>query len=128
MLSIAELTISTAATFANAQNSTYCAPGGSGICYTVNVAADASKDLFFQISAPSSMAWVGLGQGSGMAGSNIFVIYADAAGTNVTLSPRLGTGEQEPMSDNTAMVSLLSGSMVSNGMMVANVKCRLSKY
>jgi hypothetical protein len=113
------------ASFVNAQNATYCAPGGSGICYTVNVAADASKDLFFQISAPTSMAWVGLGQGSGMSGSNIFVIYADAAGTNVTLSPRLGTGEQEPMSDNTAIVSLLGGSMVSNGMMVANVKCKL---
>jgi hypothetical protein len=70
------------------------------------------------------MAWVGLGQGSGMAGSNIFVVYANAAGTNVTLSPRLGTGEQQPMSDNSAMVNLLSGSMVSNGMMVANVKCK----
>jgi len=113
------------ASFVNAQNATYCPSGGSGICYAVNVAADSSMDLFFQISAPSSMQWVGLGQGSGMSGSNIFVIYADAAGTNVTLSPRLGTGEQEPMSDNTAMVTLLSGSMISDGMMVANVKCKL---
>jgi hypothetical protein len=37
----------------------------------------------------------------------------------------LGTGHDMPMSDNTAMVTLLSGSMVSGGMMVANVKCKL---
>lgn len=62
-----------------------------------------------------------------MSGANIFVIYANAAGTNVTVSPRLGTGHVEPGVDNTAMISLLDGSMVSNGMMTANVKCKLSE-
>jgi hypothetical protein len=63
-----------------------------------------------------------------MAGANIFVIYANAAGTNVTLSPRLGTGEQQPESDTTAMLTLLDGSGIMNGMMVANVKCKRPQY
>jgi len=59
-----------------------------------------------------------------MKGSNIFMIYADAAGTNVTLSPRLGTGNSEPSADTTAEVTLLDGSGISDSMMVANVRCR----
>lgn len=58
-----------------------------------------------------------------MAGSNIFVIYADTSGTNVTLSPRLGTGEVMPMMDKTANVSLLGGSGIARGMMTANIMC-----
>lgn len=69
------------------------------------------------------MSWIGLGQGSQMKGSNIFMIYANAAGDNVTLSPRLGVGEQQPASDTTADVTLLSGSGICNNMMTANIKC-----
>jgi hypothetical protein len=58
-----------------------------------------------------------------MTGSNIFMIYANAAGTNVTLSPRLGTGNSQPSADTAAEVTLLSGSGISNNMMVANVRC-----
>lgn len=116
-----------AATVANAQVSTFCPSGGSsGVCYYVNVAANIEKDLFFQIIAPTSMAWVAFGQGSAMSGSNIFVVYQNAAGTNVTVSPRLGTGHDEPQSDNTSMVTLLGGSGISNGTMTANVKCKPS--
>jgi len=108
-----------------AQNVTYC-PGG-GVCYAVNVpesaASSGTGDIFFQISGPSSMSWIGLGQGKQMSGSNIFLIYADAEGSNVTLSPRLGTGNQQPNSDTTAEVSLLDGSGILNNMMIANVKC-----
>jgi hypothetical protein len=70
------------------------------------------------------MSWIGLGQGGQMAGSNIFVIYADAAGGNVTLSSRLGTGESQPQSSTSAEVTLLDGSGIMNGMMTANVKCK----
>jgi hypothetical protein len=69
------------------------------------------------------MSWIGFGQGSQMKGSNIFMIYANADGTNVTLSPRLGTGEQQPNADTSAEVTLLDGSGISNDMMVANVRC-----
>jgi Cytochrome domain of cellobiose dehydrogenase len=88
----------------------------------------ATSDIFFQISGPSTMSWMALGQGGQMAGANIFVIYANAAGTNVTLSSRLGTGEQQPNPDTTAMVTLLDGSGIVNGMMVANVKCKRPQY
>ena len=57
-----------------------------------------------------------------MAGSNIFVIYSDGRG-NVTLSPRLGEGHFEPVHDTTANVTLLEGSGISGGLMVANVLC-----
>ena len=59
-----------------------------------------------------------------MAGSNIFMIYADASGTNVTLSPRIGKGNYQPDTSNQAQVSLLDGSGISNGMMTANVRCK----
>ena len=73
------------------------------------------------------MSWIGLGQGTGMKGANIFMVYADSAGTNVTLSPRLGVGEVEPQSDKTADVTLLDGSGISNGLMVANVRCKYTR-
>ena len=58
-----------------------------------------------------------------MAGANMFIIYSDASGMNVTLSPRLGRGNFQPNYDSQAQVSLLEGSGVSNGMMTANVRC-----
>jgi hypothetical protein len=109
-----------------AQNQTYCTSEG-GACYAVNVpastAATGTGDIFFQISGPTSLSWIGLGQGSGMKGANIFIIYADATGTNVTLSARLGFGNQEPNPDTSANVTLLDGSGIMNDMMVANIQC-----
>lgn len=58
-----------------------------------------------------------------MSGANIFVLYTDSTGKNVTLSPRLGTGQELPQHDTSAQVTLLAGSGVSNNMMIANVKC-----
>ena len=58
-----------------------------------------------------------------MSGSNIFIIYADASGSNVTLSPRLGQGNFQPEYDSTTQVSLLSGSGIANNQMTANVRC-----
>lgn len=58
-----------------------------------------------------------------MTGANIFMIYANSAGTNVTLSPRMGIREKPPSADSAAAVTLLDGSGISNSMMSANVKC-----
>ena len=69
------------------------------------------------------MQWIGLGQGEQMAGSNMFVIYASASGTNVTLSPRAGRGHMEPDFDAAAQASLLEGSGIADGKMTANVRC-----
>lgn len=60
-----------------------------------------------------------------MSGSNIFMVYANAAGSNVTVSPRLGVGKVEPTtSGSTAQITLLSGSGISNGQMIANFRCK----
>ena len=59
-----------------------------------------------------------------MSGSNMFIIYADSSGSNVTLSPRLGKGEVMPDYDKDAQVTLLDGSGIANGKMTANVRCK----
>jgi hypothetical protein len=59
-----------------------------------------------------------------MSGSNIFVIYANAAGNNVTLSPRQGSGHFMPSASTSASVTLLDGSMITSDKMIANVKCK----
>ncbi|EKG22633.1 DOMON domain protein [Macrophomina phaseolina MS6] len=107
-----------------AQTSSSC---NSNICYALNIpestANSGSGDIFFQITAPSSYSWVGLGQGSSMSGSNMFVMYTSADGSNVTVSPRLGTGHNMPQFNSNTQITLLEGSGVSNGQMTANVRC-----
>lgn len=61
-----------------------------------------------------------------MSGSTIFVMYTDGTG-NVTISARDGgAGHVEPTADSSiqAGVTLLDGSGVVNGKMIANVKCK----
>ncbi len=59
-----------------------------------------------------------------MAGANIFMVYADASGTNVTVSPRKGVGNVMPQYPSGTQISLLAGSGIANGTMTANVKCK----
>jgi len=66
---------------------------------------------------------IGLGQGSEMTNANIFMVYSNAARSNLTLSPRMGVGNVEPVAPTIANVTLLDGSGISNGRMIANVKC-----
>ncbi|KAI9846772.1 MAG: hypothetical protein M1837_003621 [Sclerophora amabilis] len=104
-----------------------CPSEASGACYQVSVPTTTSRsgsgEIFFQLSGPSSLQWVALGQGQQMAGSNIFVMYASEDGQNVTVSPRAGVGHREPMFNPETQVSLLDGSGISDGMMTANVRC-----
>ncbi len=96
----------------------------------VNVLASTTStgngDVYIQISGPSSLSWIGLGQGTSMSGANLFMVYANSAGNNVTVSPRLGIGERQPKTGSTTNVTLLDGSGISNGMITANVGCALS--
>ena len=97
------------------------------ICYRLHIpehtAALGDGNIYFQITASVTYSWIGLGQGSRMAGANIFVIYADGQG-NVTVSPRLGIGHMQPEYDTTADITLLEGSGVDGYQMLANVLCR----
>lgn len=105
----------------------FCLSSNQDLCYDLAVpsssAQSGSGNFYFQIRAPTSYAWVALGTGSGMAGSNIFVMYQDGSG-NVTISPRSGTGYSMPQYNaDGAKLELLDGSGVSDGLMVANVRC-----
>lgn len=60
-----------------------------------------------------------------MSGSNMFLVYTNSDGSNVTLSPRSASGYTTPSLNSNTQVTLLEGSGVSNGVMTANVKCML---
>ena len=77
-----------------------------------------------QIQGPATKSWIALGQGSLMKGSQMFIIYPNAAGTNVTLSPRLGGGHYEPSAGAAHNAHLLAGSGIANGNMTANILCQ----
>ena len=58
-----------------------------------------------------------------MSGSNMFIMYS-ASDSNVTVSPRLGTGYSMPQFNGDAQISVLEGSgITADGGMVANVRC-----
>ncbi|KFZ24344.1 hypothetical protein V502_01175 [Pseudogymnoascus sp. VKM F-4520 (FW-2644)] len=104
-----------------AQTSQYCP--SSGVCLTVNIPAAGSSNMFFQITGPSTMSYIAFGQGSKMSGSNMFIIYANSAGNNVTLSPRTTSGHSAPSASTSAALTLLAGSGITGGVMTANVLC-----
>ena len=78
-----------------------------------------------QIKGPTSKQWIALAQGSRMPGANMFVIYVDSSGSNVTLSPRRTNSHREPQFTRDAAVSLLEGSGIEGDMMTANIRCKL---
>ena len=95
--------------------------------YAVNIpsstASGNGNTIYFQLKAPSGTQWIGLGQGSQMAGANIFMVYA-ASSSNVTISNRLGVGQKEPSYPSSAQITSLDGTEVgSDGSMTANVRC-----
>lgn len=121
------LTVTIVTTAFSQQLSTKCP--SDNVCYSINVpdstAASGQGDIYFQIKGPSTKQWIGFGQGGAMKNSNIFIIFADETGSNVTLSPRLGNGEIEPKTTgDEAKVVLLEGSGIANGTMIANVRCK----
>lgn len=101
-----------------------CPSGDSGACFLWGVpsTSSSSNNIYFQIEAPSTYSWVGLGLGSRMAGAEMFLLYKDGSG-NVTLSTRTASGEVEPQFVQRNGVELLAGSGIKDGKMVANVKC-----
>lgn len=61
-----------------------------------------------------------------MGSSNMFLVYTNSDNTNVTLSPRTASGHTTPSFNSAAQVTLLEGSGVKDGVMTANVRCKLS--
>ncbi|EKG13106.1 Cytochrome b561 eukaryote [Macrophomina phaseolina MS6] len=59
-------------------------------------AADDDVDFYMHLSAPADYQWVGVGVGRRMKNALIFLVYHDSHGDNVTFSPRVASGENEP--------------------------------
>ncbi|WEW59091.1 hypothetical protein PRK78_004560 [Emydomyces testavorans] len=98
-----------------------------GVTFRVNIpsstASTNSGPIYFQIESPQdSVQWIALGQGMDMNGSNVFILYS-ASPSNVTLSPRLATGEFQPAVNPKAQISVLEGTGISDGKMRVNVRC-----
>lgn len=119
--------LSWALTATAAQFQTFSHSGQSDLAYSIHVpnttATSQSGPIYFQINATLPVKWVALGEGDQMAGANIFVVYSNAAGDNVTVSPRLGKGHVQPLFNPDAKVSVMEGSGIHNGLMTANVRC-----
>ncbi|TFB05475.1 hypothetical protein CCMA1212_002725 [Trichoderma ghanense] len=109
---------------ASAATASFCP--NDGVCFEWGVPEASAKagsgDIFFQLKAPTSWQWVGLGIGSQMVGSQMFIMYQDGNG-NVTLSTRPGANHVMPTYKARSDVELLAGSGVVDGNMVANVRC-----
>lgn len=99
--------------------------GHNDITYSINVPEDTAKSgsgpIFFQMNSTRQVQWFALGQGTQMSGANIFVVYT--SNNNVTVSPRSGVGEVEPLFNKAAQITILNGSGVHDGVITANVRC-----
>ncbi|KAL4878231.1 hypothetical protein BJY04DRAFT_221380 [Aspergillus karnatakaensis] len=117
--------------FVAAQIDTFSPESQSDIFYSITApertASSGSGPILFQIRAPATLEWVALGQGTQMAGADMFVLYS-ASPDNVTISPRTGTGHVPPRYNSQAQVSLLDGSGIQDGMMTANIQCDSCQY
>ncbi|RHZ48871.1 hypothetical protein CDV55_102007 [Aspergillus turcosus] len=90
--------------------------------FAVNIPEN-SSDVYFHLSGPTSYSWVAVGTGAKMKNSLMILLYSDASGKNVTVSPRLATGETEPVYASSLAVDLLPGTGIANGFMTVNGRC-----
>ncbi|OQD85222.1 hypothetical protein PENANT_c010G11750 [Penicillium antarcticum] len=94
----------------------------SNFTFALNIPDD-STDLYFHLSGPTAYSWVAVGTGSEMKNSLMIVLYSNAHGNNVTVSPRLASGEQEPVYSSSLAVDLLNGTGIYNNTMTVNARC-----
>ncbi|RAK96037.1 cytochrome and DOMON domain-containing protein [Aspergillus ibericus CBS 121593] len=84
--------------------------------------------IYLQITAPTTLQWIGLGQGAQMTGANMFLLYTSSA-SKITLSPRSGLGHFEPQYTSSTQLTLLPGTGITNNgngngsTMTANLRC-----
>lgn len=104
-------------------------PAGNDLAFTIHVpetTANSGKGpIFFQMNSTRPVKWFALGQGTGMRGANIFVVYTSGSSdNNVTVSPRLGRGHIEPEHNADADITVLSDSgFFDNQRITANIRC-----
>ncbi|KAF2458310.1 hypothetical protein BDY21DRAFT_371156 [Lineolata rhizophorae] len=83
-----------------------------------------SGDMWFKMMGPSMYSWMAVGTGNQMAGSMMFIAYADGDDDDITLSVRRATGHNEPSYDSNIDFELLDGSEIINGSYVINGRCK----
>lgn len=97
----------------------------AGINYALGVSSptrgDGVDNIFISVSFHPRYQWVAIGIGSQMRGSTIFVIYTDGRG-NVTVSPRDGRGNYQPLFNSSSTVTILDGSSANAQLVKANFK------
>ena len=96
------------------------------LAFAISLAAPPSADVYFALAMQAGYSWgaVGLG-GTSMAGSLVLMVYADAAGTGATLSPRLAPpGHGEPAFAPALRVDPLPGTGAANGTVAFAGVCR----
>ncbi|KAI0528231.1 hypothetical protein F5B22DRAFT_584260 [Xylaria bambusicola] len=87
------------------------------LAFAINVPDDASSsDLFFSLVFPVHSSWVAVGLGADAMDGNPLVLmgYPSKSGTNVTLSPRRCSGQNEPVYDSGIDVRALPGTGLFN--------------
>ncbi|KAB8239034.1 uncharacterized protein BDW43DRAFT_305919 [Aspergillus alliaceus] len=108
-----------------AQIQTFTPLGQNAITYSVNTppstSASGSGHIFIQTKSTREVRWFAVGQGIGMRGTNIFVVYT--TGRNITVSPLLGAQHVETLYNLRARISVLSGSGIKNVVITANIRC-----
>ncbi|QKX59257.1 uncharacterized protein TRUGW13939_06389 [Talaromyces rugulosus] len=96
--------------------------GSENYTFALNLPSD-SEEVYFRLAGPAIYSWIAVGTGSEMKDSLMLLVYLDSAGSNVTLSPRLCTGETEPVFSSSLDVEILSRTGVVNNTMTVNGRC-----
>ena len=98
-------------------------PGMANLTVSINVPEASDNELFFNIFGPARRSWIAWGFGSEMKDSLIFVAYTSESGRNITVSPRLGRGHQEPKYIKDVDVEILNGTLVNDEAYSIQMKC-----
>ncbi|KAF3197152.1 hypothetical protein TWF192_007599 [Orbilia oligospora] len=110
--------------------SNYCDPGGkfcASVVMPLTTAHDDDGYMLIRVTGAAAKGWTAIGIGNRMAGSLMFIIYPGTASANVTVSPRLSSGQVAPHYYPQTDVSILEGSGIVDGQMTALFTCNNCK-
>ncbi|KAF3011025.1 hypothetical protein E8E13_010921 [Curvularia kusanoi] len=93
----------------------------TGTQFSINIAND-SSDVYFYYASPA-YSWIGFGFGQQMENSLMLIMYPDANGDNVTISPRVGRRGGEPVFTKNVEIEVLDGTKIEDDMMILHARC-----
>ncbi|KAL2129681.1 hypothetical protein VTI74DRAFT_7447 [Chaetomium olivicolor] len=83
-----------------------------------------SNDINFFVSTPDWYQYTAFGFGSSMSDALMLVMYASAENKGVTVSPRLSTGNTEPVHNPSIKVTVHDATINDNSDMIINATCQ----